>query len=82
MNLNRVEIDVEKLILLIQAKGYTMEKFAYGIGRSKNYIGSLRKNNMVPESVRDLMCEKLGIEPDNIAVIREAGVYNSKLICK
>lgn len=43
MELNRVEIDVDKLILMIQAKGMTMEKFGYSIGRSRNYICSLRK---------------------------------------
>ena len=58
MELNRVEIDVDKLILMIQAKGMTMEKFGYSIGRSRNYICSLRKNNMVPE--------KLEIEPERI----------------
>lgn len=67
MDLNRVEIDVDKLILMIQAKGMTMEKFGYSIGRSRNYICSLRKNNMVPEPVRDLMCEKLEIDPEKIA---------------
>jgi hypothetical protein len=61
-----VEIDVDKLILMIQAKGMTMEKFGYSIGRSRNYICSLRKNNMVPEPVRDLICEKLEIEPERI----------------
>ena len=66
MELNRVEIDVDKLILMIQAKGMTMEKFGYSIGRSRNYICSLRKNNMVPEPVRDLICEKLEIEPERI----------------
>ena len=56
MELNRVEIDVDKLILMIQDKGMTMEKFGYSIGRSRNYICSLRKNSMVPE-----------IEPERIA---------------
>ena len=66
LELNRVEIDVDKLILIIQAKGMTMEKFGYSIGRSRNYICSLRKNNMVPEPVRDLICEKLEIDPERI----------------
>lgn len=43
LELNRVEIDVDKLILMIQDKGMTMEKFGYSIGRSRNYICSLRK---------------------------------------
>ena len=67
LELNRVEIDVVKLILMIQDKGMTMEKFGYSIGRSRNYICSLRKNSMVPEPVRDLICEKLEIEPERIA---------------
>lgn len=79
MNLNRVEIDADKLILMIQAKGLTMEQFGYAIGRSRNYISSLRKNNMVPEAVRDLICEKLGIGTESIAVVRETPGAEAKV---
>lgn len=78
--MNRVEIDTEKLILMIQAKGMTMEQFGYCIGRSRNYIGSLRKNNVVPEAVRDLICEKLEIEPEKLASVHDMNIGEAKIL--
>lgn len=64
--MGRVKIDVEKLIKIIQTRGISLEQFGYSIGRSRNYIGSLRKNDTVPESVLDLICERLDIDPEEL----------------
>lgn len=78
--MNRVEIDTDKLILMIQAKGMTMEQFGYAIGRPKSYISNLRRNGMVPESVRDLICEKLGTEPEKIEKTQAVAVGEAKIL--
>lgn len=64
--MQKVKIDYDKMSAVLKEVGKTKKWLSLELGRYESYIGGLKQNPELPQSVERIICMLLGLEPGSL----------------